>query len=154
MHDQEVALRGAAGAALKRLVREVSARERASAAKGKKRCPWEGLMRTVVMPGLRAGMACRMEIVRKGYISLLRETVSVYQAAAAAAAAAAAGGGVDGAEHIGSAAVVPTDLWTLARADDPESDFFLNACHMQVHRRARALAKARKAIEDFEAAAT
>ncbi|CAN0463362.1 unnamed protein product, partial [Scytosiphon promiscuus] len=45
------------------------------------------------------------------------------------------------------------DLWVLARAADPESDFFLNACHMQVHRRARALAKARKAIEDAEAAA-
>lgn len=149
MHDQEVALRGAAGAALKRLVREVSARERESAAAagggGRKRCPWEGLMRTVVMPGLRAGMACRVEIVRKGYISLLRETVSVYQEAATSERSE---------EHVGSAAVVPTDLWALARADDPESDFFLNACHMQVHRRARALAKARKAIEDFEAAET
>lgn len=145
MHDQEVALRGAAGAALKRLVREVAVRERASVAAGEKRCPWEGLMRTVIMPGLRAGMACRVEIVRKGYISLLRETVAVYQTAAD-------DGSSDGGSS-GSASVVPTDLWVLARADDPESDFFLNACHMQVHRRARALAKARKAIEDFETAA-
>lgn len=145
MHDQEVALRGAAGAALKRLVREVAVRERASAAAGEKRCPWEGLMRTVLMPGLRAGMACRVETVRKGYISLLRETVSVYQTAA--------GDGPGDRGASGSASVVPTDLWVLARADDPESDFFLNACHMQVHRRARALAKARKAIEDFETAA-
>ncbi|CAN0297211.1 unnamed protein product, partial [Ectocarpus fasciculatus] len=151
MHDQEVALRGAAGAALKRLVRESAAAAVAAAGRdatsavatttATMRCPWEGLMRTVVMPGLRAGMACREEAVRKGYISLLRETVSVYQAAAG-------GGGGGG---VGAASVVPTDLWALARADDPESDFFLNACHMQVHRRARALAKARKAIEDFEA---
>lgn len=148
MHDQEVALRGAAGAALKRLVREVVVRERTSVAAGEKRCPWEGLMRTVLMPGLRAGMACRVETVRKGYISLLRETVSVYQTQTAAGDGYGSGGGGSG----GSASVVPTDLWILARADDPESDFFLNACHMQVHRRARALAKARKAIEDFETA--
>ncbi|CAN0258725.1 unnamed protein product [Ectocarpus sp. 6 AP-2014] len=163
MHDQEVALRGAAGAALKRLVRESAA---AAATVGRDstsvvgtttatatvRCPWEGLMRTVVMPGLRAGMACRVEAVRKGYISLLRETVSVYQAAAAGGGGGGGGGGDGRGERVGAAAVVPTDLWALARADDPESDFFLNACHMQVHRRARALAKARKAIEDFEAA--
>ncbi|CAB1098209.1 unnamed protein product [Ectocarpus sp. CCAP 1310/34] len=161
MHDQEVALRGAAGAALKRLVRESAAaagRDSTSVVvttTATVRCPWEGLMRTVVMPGLRAGMACRVEAVRKGYISLLRETVSVYQAAAAGGGCGGGGGGGGGdgrGERVGAAAVVPTDLWALARADDPESDFFLNACHMQVHRRARALAKARKAIEDFEAA--
>lgn len=151
MHEQEVALRGAAGAALKRLVREVAVREREAAAAlaagggvGDVRCPWEGLMRTVVMPGMRAGMACRTEAVRKGYISLLRETVSVYQV----------DGGVVQSASCGSSSVVPSDLWILARDDDPESDFFLNACHMQVHRRARALAKARKVIEDSEAEAT
>lgn len=148
MHDQEVAIRGAAGAALKRLVRE-SATAAVATTTATMRCPWEGLMRTVVMPGLMAGMACRVEAVRKGYISLLRETVSVYQAAAAGGGG---GGGDGGGERVGAASVLPTDLWALARADDPESDFFLNACHMQVHRRARALAKARKAIEDFEAA--
>ncbi|CAN0538062.1 unnamed protein product, partial [Ectocarpus sp. 12 AP-2014] len=157
MHDQEVALRGAAGAALKRLVRESAAGRDFTSVAGTTtstvRCPWEGLMRTVVMPGLRAGMACRVEAVRKGYISLLRETVSVYQAAASGGGGGGGGGvGDGGGERVGAAAVVPTDLWALARADDPESDFFLNACHMQVHRRARALAKARKAIEDFEAA--
>ncbi|CAN0097927.1 unnamed protein product, partial [Ectocarpus sp. 12 AP-2014] len=157
MHDQEVALRGAAGAALKRLVRESATGRDFTSVAGTTtstvRCPWEGLMRTVVMPGLRAGMACRVEAVRKGYISLLRETVSVYQAAASGGGGGGGGGvGDGGGERVGAAAVVPTDLWALARADDPESDFFLNACHMQVHRRARALAKARKAIEDFEAA--
>ena len=156
MHDQEVAIRGAAGAALKRLAREVAARERASAAargEGRReRCPWKGLMRTVLMPGLRAGMACRTEIVRKGYISLLRETVSAYQGMAGGREGLGGAPVAAGAE-LGSSSVVPTDLWVLARADDPESDFFLNACHMQVHRRARALAKARKAIEDAESAA-
>lgn len=166
MHEQEVAVRGAAAAALKRLVREVRVREQASAASaGGERCPWEGLMRTVVMPGLRAGMACRMEMVRKGYISLLRETVAAYQNddRVPAAVASADDGDEDMAEasnvmssdatDVGSASVVPADLWALARDEDPESDFFLNACHMQVHRRARALAKARKAIEDSEATA-
>lgn len=167
MHDQEVALRGAAGAALKRLVRDVAARERASAvgrsaraagaAAGAEtrdeRCPWEGLMRTVLMPGLRAGMACRTETVRKGYISLLRETVSAYQAQDGGSHGDEEGSGARAEITGGSSSVIPTDLWILARADDPESDFFLNACHMQVHRRARALAKARKAIEDGEEAA-
>lgn len=153
MHNQEVALRGAAGAALKRLVREVSVREKTSAAGGDERCSWEGLMRTVVMPGLRAGMACRTEIVRKGYIALLRETVSMYQESAAESIGEGSKEGDTGIDKGGSASVVPSDLWVLARADDPESDFFLNACHMQVHRRARALAKARKAIEESEAAA-
>lgn len=148
MHNQEVALRGAAGAALKCLVGEVAVRERASATAGEGRCPWEGLMRTVLMPGLRAGMACRTEIVRKGYIALLRETVSVYQTADNVEGSSGRGG-----VEIGSSSVVPSDLWALSRVDDPESDFFLNACHMQVHRRARALTKARKAIEDAEAAA-
>lgn len=153
MHEQEVALRGAAGAALKRLVREVQIRERASAYG--ERCPWEGLMRTVVMPGLRAGMACRIETVRKGYISLLRETVSAYQHdtsgdGGSSELQVSEDAGI--AAEIGSASVVPSDMWMLARDDDPESDFFLNACHMQIHRRARALAKARKAIEDSEAA--
>lgn len=167
MHDQEVAIRGAAGAALKRLAREVAARERASpgaraggrgAGERRERCPWEGLMRTVLMPGLRAGMACRTETVRKGYISLLRETVSAYQETAdggegSDGTVVAAGGAAGAGSELSSSSVVPADLWVLARADDPESDFFLNACHMQVHRRARALAKARKAIEDAEAAA-
>ena len=147
MYDQELAVRGAAAAALKRLAREaaVVARERPADDAQEARCPWEGLMRTVVMPGLRAGMACRTEVVRKGYISLLREALSAYQAGDRDSE--------DSKANVNSASVVPSDLWILAREDEPESDFFLNACHIQIHRRARALAKARKVIEDSETAA-
>lgn len=149
MHDQEVAVRGAAAAALKRLAREVvAARKQPADEDDPKRCPWEDLMRTVVMPSLRAGMACRTEIVRKGYISLLRETLSAYQSVEGDADPKAVVSSTND-----SASMIPSDLWILARADDPESDFFMNACHMQIHRRARALAKARKAIEDSEVVA-
>lgn len=149
MHDQEVAVRGAAAAALKRLAREaMAARKQQAEDDDPKRCPWVGLMRTVVMPSLRAGMACRTEIVRKGYISLLRETLSAYQSVEGDA-----GSRVVVSSTNDLASMIPSDLWILARADDPESDFFMNACHMQVHRRARALARARKTIEDSEVSA-
>ncbi|CAM9948890.1 unnamed protein product, partial [Choristocarpus tenellus] len=168
LHGAEVALRGAATAALKRLVREAAARGgrgvslssvSSSSSRDQEiltlnRCPWEGLIRGFVMPGLRAGVACRSEVVRKGFISVLRETVANFHVM---------GAGGDGdkttrdggeaspmegpKETMGVSSVVPVDLWVLASEEDPEVDFFLNACHIQVHRRARALARSTKASE-------
>lgn len=50
------------------------------------------------------------------------------------------------------AGVLHLDLGALQRDDEPESDFFHNVTHIQVHRRTRALNRLRQALEAAERA--
>ncbi|CAM9433513.1 unnamed protein product, partial [Discosporangium mesarthrocarpum] len=154
LHGDDVALRGAAVAAMKRLINEAVKHIRgedegdvgqAPTPTKRSRSPWEILIRRAVMPGLRAGIAFRSEGARKGFITVLREAVVSFGAKkeedyGQTGVAAAVGGGGGGVW-----AIVPVDLGVLASEADPEVDFFLNSCHIQVHRQARALARARGA---------
>jgi U3 small nucleolar RNA-associated protein 20 len=126
LHTTEVAVRGAASAALCRLARVVGAEMKQPGD------AWYSVLQAVLLPGLRNGMGSPDQGARKCYMSVLGAVVQWVSDTQGAA--------------------VPTDLSLLSRPDDPEGDFFSNVTHMQLHRRARGMLTMRKHASDFSPA--
>ncbi|CAM9237943.1 unnamed protein product, partial [Phaeothamnion confervicola] len=174
-----VALRGAAVAALRRLVTEaaLAAATAANAANvgggggggvAKQAqtvataVAFRELMEVVVLPGLRAGVSAQTETARKGFVMVLQTTVAVYAeaakpppadptvSAAVLVSAVPAAAANGGARTLLLPRAVPADLAALLRPKDAEADFFNNLVHLQLHRRRRALTMLRSAIETAE----
>ncbi|CAM9357727.1 unnamed protein product [Chrysoparadoxa australica] len=123
LHSDELALRGAATAALSALA------QTCAAADGN--APASHVMKAVLVPGLRSGMTCHHAVTRKGFLLTLAALVAAFP------------------QETSTITTVPSDLGCLSR-DDKEADFFYNLCHLQLHRRVRALAAIRKQIEKIE----
>jgi U3 small nucleolar RNA-associated protein 20 len=144
LHSDELSLRGAATAALRTLVAVAAAEQSAELAArsdapgadvtptaSAQQLPWRAVTDAVLLPALRAGCAGKGEAQRKPYLLVLQAVATSFT--------------VDPKRP-----ALPADLSVLARPLDPEADFFQNLCHLQTHRRARALLAIRRAVEAAE----
>jgi Down-regulated in metastasis len=143
LHSDELSLRGAATAALRTLVAVAAAEQKQELAAKRDapqgdvnttsaaQLPWRAVTDAVLLPALRAGCAGKGEAQRKPYLLVLQAVATSFA--------------VDPKRP-----ALPADLSVLARPLDPEADFFQNMCHLQTHRRARALLAVRRAVEAAE----
>ncbi|GMH64994.1 hypothetical protein TrST_g9673 [Triparma strigata] len=92
---------------------------------------WLRVLETSVVPVMKNGIVSKVETPRKSFILTFRALAKTF--------------GSEG-ENPDASPLLFGDLESLVKEDD-EVDFFLNVTHVQVHRRARALAKLRKELE-------
>lgn len=132
MYDDEVLIRGAVLAALKKLVDNCwlwsnLANEQGNADSA----AWFDPVVGIVMPGVHRGLQHGPDAVRKGFVGLLAHVVAVV-----------------GNENAFALSVpqLHGDMTALLHVD-VEQDFFENVFHIQSHRRGRALARVRAMLE-------
>ena len=87
---------------------------------------WAKLLEGTIVNTARSGLMARNQAVRRFFVLILRETAFRCQKSSS--------------PHLHG------DLVQFVRDDQPDLDFFLNITHVQVHRRARALQRLRKAL--------
>lgn len=87
---------------------------------------WNKFLESSIVPTIRCGLTCREESARSHFISLTRCVVKYNTPLESI--------------HL------HTDLSELVRDDQDDLDFFVNIRHVQIHRRARALQRLRKAV--------
>ena len=90
--------------------------------------PWYIMIESTFVNYLKIGLSTKTDNVRRSYILLLSEVSRAFQAYES--------------PHLYG------DLFILIRDDDVEQDFFLNITHLQIHRRAKALTRLRKLLND------
>lgn len=126
MWDEEMVVRGAAIASVKRLIQCIADWDRPMAVTDEKRPVWSDLLLASLMPALRKGLKESPDMVKKGFISILSHAISTLG-------------------KVPTAQMEPffhADLQCLQH-EDPEQDFFENITHIQSHRRVRAMMKLR-----------
>jgi len=106
-------------------------------------------LRTFLLPGLKAGLRSPNDAARKGMLAVIAELVRQFHAhehgsstspvvSINSSKLAGSSSSTMSASSVAAFEVPFVDLQSLLHDEDPEMDFFLNVCHVQVHRRARA----------------
>jgi hypothetical protein len=90
--------------------------------------PWMKLMQSSVIPMTKAGLRSKEATVRRRFILILSEISRAFR------------------NH--PSPNLYGDLYCLIRDDNQDLDFFLSITHVQLHRRARALQRLRKSLND------
>lgn len=134
MYDSEMAVRSSALQVLKRLVALVV--EWCNTSMHEESIGWECVLKTFIVPALRKGIQSSIDIIRGEFLSLLSHLVSSCRESATV-----------------SALMDHMDL-ALLQHEDAEQDFFRSACHIQMHRRARAFLKLQRYLKSDDFALT
>lgn len=92
--------------------------------------PWVRFLESKILPLTRSGLQSKGDAVRRLYIQLLSTVVAHCR-------------NLDSPHLHG-------DLALLVRDDNPDLDFFQGICHVQVHRRAKALTRLRQLLDEEE----
>ena len=90
--------------------------------------PWMKLMQSSVIPMTKAGLRSKESSVRRRFILILSEISRAFR------------------NH--PSPNLYGDMYCLIRDDNQDLDFFLSITHVQLHRRARALQRLRKSVND------
>lgn len=133
MHDEEQALRGAALASLKQLVEDGFSWGYSTPAD----ITWMDNMKSGLLPAIHFGMQHGSDNVKKGFIQLMSHVVKVVTALKEQ--------GVEVREE--ELNTFHADLSVLQHLD-AEQDFFENVCHMQIHRRIKAMSRVKNLFEN------
>jgi U3 small nucleolar RNA-associated protein 20 len=98
------------------------------ATRGARDSKWSAFFQGSVISSAREGLRSRDEALRRFFVQIMRE-ISIHC-------------------RFSSSPHFYGDLFQLVRQDDHDLDFFSNITHVQIHRRARALQRLRKSLND------
>lgn len=136
LYDQELIIRSAALSALKNLISlhiEWIQHDSTASSRDDETILLRDLLSSLFIPLLRTGLKLSNDVIKKGFIQLLSYMIQTLSATRYHANDSMA-------KILQNSSDYHCDLVFLLN-DDPEQDFFENICHIQLHRRIRAMGK-------------